>query len=90
MMLSSKQFLDYCKAYNLEHELCAERDENKELGERTRLIGIEVDSICNSVKEYINNDPYLSDLKKSGEKKVETRSKAKILADKYTELLKWP
>jgi hypothetical protein len=28
-------------------------------------------------------------LKKSSEKKVETRSKAKILADKFTELLKW-
>ena len=87
-MISHKQFLDYCKAYNLEHELGAERDEIKELGERTRLIGIEVEAICNSIKEYVNNDPYLSDLKKSGEKKVETRSEAKILADKFTELLK--
>ena len=87
-MLSSKQFLDYCKVYNLEHELGVERDEIKELGERTRLIGIEVEAICNSIKEYVNNDPYLSDLKKSGEKKVETRSEAKILADKFTELLK--
>ena len=32
MMISHKQFLDYCKAYNLEHELGAERDEIKELG----------------------------------------------------------
>lgn len=88
MMISSKQFFNFCKAYNLEHELGAEYDEIKELGERTRLIGIEVEAICNSIKEYINNDPYLSDLKKSSEKKVETRSKAKILADKFTELLK--
>lgn len=87
-MISSKQFYDFCKSYSLERELDAERDEIKELGERTRLIGIEVDAICNSIEEYINNDPYLSDLKKSGEKKVETRSKAKILADKFTELLK--
>jgi hypothetical protein len=87
-MMTSKQFYDFCKAYSLERELGAERDEIKELGERTRLIGIEVDAICNSIKEYVNNDPYLSDLKKSGEKKVETRSDAKILADKFTELLK--
>lgn len=87
-MISHKQFLDFCKAYNLERELGAERDEIKELGERTRLIGLEVDAICNSINEYVNNDPYLSDLKKSGEKKVETRSDAKILADKFTELLK--
>lgn len=63
MMISSKQFFDFCKAYNLEHELGAEHDEIKELGERTRLIGIEVEAICNSIKEYVNNDPYLSDLK---------------------------
>lgn len=88
MIISDKQFFDFCKAYNLEHELCAEHDEIKELGKRTRLIGIEVEAICNSIREYVNNDPYLSDLKKSGEKKVETRSKAKILADKFTELLK--
>jgi hypothetical protein len=88
MMISDKQFFDFCKAYSLEHELGAEHDEIKELGERTRLIGIEVEAICNSIKEYVNNDPYLSDLKKSSEKKVETRSKAKILADKFTELLK--
>lgn len=81
-------FHDYYKAYNLEHKLGAERDEIKELGERTRLIGIEVDAICNSIKEYVNNDPYISDLKKSSEKKVETRTKAKILADEFTELLK--
>ena len=87
-MMCGKSFREYCKAYNLEHKLGAERDEIKELGERTRLIGIEVDAICNSIKEYVNNDPYLSDLKKSGKKKVETRSKAKILADKFTELLK--
>lgn len=87
-MLYSKEFLNFCKAYNLEHKLGAERDEIKELGERTRLIGIEVDAICNSIKEYVNNDPYLSDLKKSNEKKVETRTKAKILADEFTELLK--
>ena len=87
-MISHKQFLDYCKAYDLEHKLGAERDEIKELGERTRLIGIEVEAICNSIKEYVNNDPYLSDLKESGKKKVETRSKAKILVDKFTELLK--
>lgn len=86
--MCSKEFINYCKAYNLEHKLGAERDEIKELGERTRLIGIEVDAICNSIKEYVNNDPYLSDLKKSSEKKVETRSKAKILADEFTELLK--
>lgn len=88
MIITDKQFFDFCKAYNLEHKLGAERDEIKELGERTRLIGIEVEAICNSIKKYVNNDPYLSDLKKSGEKKVETRSKAKILADKFTELLK--
>lgn len=87
-MMTNKQFFDFCKAYNLEHKLGAERDEIKELGERTRLIGIEVDAICNSIKEYVNNDPYLSDLKESGEKKVETRTKAKILADEFTELLK--
>lgn len=87
-MMSGKSFLDYYKAYNLEHKLGVERDEIKELGERTRLIGIEVDAICTSIKEYVNNDPYLSDLKKSNEKKVETRSKAKILADEFTELLK--
>ena len=86
--MCSKEFIKYCKAYNLEHKLGAERDEIKELGERTRLIGIEVDAICNSIKEYVNNDPYLSDLKKSSEKKVETRTKAKILADEFTELLK--
>lgn len=88
MIISDKQFFDFCKAYNLEHELCAEHDEIKELGERTRLISIEVEAICNSIREYVNNDPYLSDLKKSSKKKVETRSKAKILADKFTELLK--
>lgn len=87
-MMTNKHFFDFCKAYNLEHKLGAERDEIKELGERTRLIGIEVDAICNSIKEYVNNDPYLSDLKESGEKKVETRTKAKILADEFTELLK--
>lgn len=87
-MMTNKQFFDFCKAYNLEHKLGAERDEIKELGERTRLIGIEVDAICNSIKEYVNNDPYLSDLKESSEKKVETRTKAKILADEFTELLK--
>lgn len=87
-MMTNKQFFDFCKAYNLEHKLGAERDEIKELGERTKLIGIEVDAICNSIKEYVNNDPYLSDLKESGEKKVETRTKAKILADEFTELLK--
>lgn len=87
-MMTNKQFFDFCKAYNLEHKLGTERDEIKELGERTRLIGIEVDAICNSIKEYVNNDPYLSDLKESGEKKVETRTKAKILADEFTELLK--
>ena len=87
-MMCSKEFLNFCKAYNLEHKLGAERDEIKELGEHTRLIGIEVDAICNSIKEYVNNDPYLSDLKKSSEKKVETRTKAKILADEFTELLK--
>jgi len=87
-MISHKQFLDFCKSYNLERELGAERDEIKELGERTRLIGIEVDAICNSIREYVNNDPYLSDLKESSKKKVETRSDAKILADKFTELLK--
>ena len=86
--MCSKEFIKYCKAYNLEHKLGAERDEIKELGERTKLIGIEVDAICNSIKEYVNNDPYLSDLKKSSEKKVETRTKAKILADEFTELLK--
>lgn len=88
MIISDKQFFDFCKAYNLEHELCAEHDEIKELGERTRLISIEVEAICNSIRKYVNNDPYLSDLKKSSKKKVETRSKAKILADKFTELLK--
>ena len=87
-MTANKQYYDFCKAYSLERELGAERDEIKELGERTRLIGIEVEAICNSIKEYVNNDPYLSDLKKSGKKKVETRSNAKILADKFTELLK--
>lgn len=87
-MIKDKHYYDFCKAYNLEHELDAERDEIKELGERTRLIGIEVEAICNSIREYVNNDPYLSGLKKSGEKKVETRSKAKILADKFTDLLK--
>lgn len=87
-MTANKQYYDFCKAYSLERELGAEHDEIKELGERTRLIGIEVEAICNSIKEYVNNDPYLSDLKKSGKKKVETRSKAKILADKFTELLK--
>ena len=87
-MMCSKEFLNFCKAYNLEHKLGAERDEIKELGERTRLIGIEVDAICDSIKEYVNNDPYLSDLKKSSKKKVETRTKAKILADEFTELLK--
>lgn len=88
MIISDKQFFDFCKAYNLEHELCAEHDEIKELGERTRLISIEVEAICNLIRKYVNNDPYLSDLKKSSKKKVETRSKAKILADKFTELLK--
>ena len=87
-MIKDKHFSDFCKAYSLERELDAEHNEIKELGERTRLIGIEVEAICNSIKEYVNNDPYLSDLKKSSEKKVETRSKAKILADKFTELLK--
>lgn len=87
-MMTSKQFYDFCKAYSLERELGAERDEIKELAERTRLIGIEVDSICSSIREYVNNDPYLSELKESSKKKVETRSDAKILADKFTELLK--
>lgn len=86
--MCSKEFIKYCKAYNLEHRLGAERDEIKELGERTKLIGLEVDAICDSIKEYVNNDPCLSDLKKSNEKKVETRSRAKILADEFTELLK--
>ena len=87
-MTTNKYYHDFCKAYSLERKLGAERDEIKELGERTRLIGIEVEAICNSIKEYVNNDPYLSDLKKTGKKKVETRSNAKILADKFTELLK--
>lgn len=83
------QYKDEPSLWNLWHPSWKNLKYNQqEFLEYNSITNPKLVSICNSIKEYVNNDPYLSDLKKSGEKKVETRSKAKILVDKFTELLK--